>query len=68
MLDAMVAMTDVVTNLWSLGTRPDNPLGVICEGFRCADGYVVLQVVREHQFAKLAELVGRPDWHDDPRG
>ena len=36
MLDAMVAMTDLVTNLWSLGARPDpdKPLGVICEGFK----------------------------------
>jgi len=69
MLDAMLAMTDLVTNLWSLGARPgpDKPLGIICEGFRCADGFVVMQVVREHQFTKLAELVGRPEWRDDPR-
>ena len=69
MLDSMLAMTDLVTNLWSLGARPDSdvPLGVICEGFRCSDGYVVMQVVREHQFAKLADLVGKPEWHDDPR-
>ena len=69
MLDAMVAMTDLVMNLWSLGARPDadKPLGVICEGFRCSDGYVVMQVVREHQFTKLADLIGKPEWHDDPR-
>jgi crotonobetainyl-CoA:carnitine CoA-transferase CaiB-like acyl-CoA transferase len=69
MLDAMFAMTDIVMNLWSLGARPDaeRPLGVICEGFRCSDGYVVLQVVREHQFTKLADLIGKPEWHDDPR-
>ena len=69
MLDAMLAMTDIVTNLWSLGARPDGdtPLGVICEGFRCSDGYVVVQVVREHQFTKLADLIGMPEWHDDPR-
>lgn len=69
MLDSMVAMTDLVMNLWSLGARPDGdtPLGLICEGFRCSDGYVVMQVVREHQFAKLADLIGRPEWHDDPR-
>jgi crotonobetainyl-CoA:carnitine CoA-transferase CaiB-like acyl-CoA transferase len=69
MLDAMVAMTDVVTNFWSMGVRPEpgKALEVICEGFRCSDGYVVVQVVREHQFARLAELVGRPEWKDDPR-
>ncbi|HEY5011461.1 MAG TPA: CaiB/BaiF CoA-transferase family protein [Acidimicrobiia bacterium] len=69
MLDAMVAMTDVVTNFWSMGVRPEPGKGleVICEGFRASDGYVVVQVVREHQFAKLADLVGRPEWKDDPR-
>ena len=40
---------------------------VICEGFKTTDGYVVLQVVREHQFAKLADLIGKPEWKDDPR-
>jgi crotonobetainyl-CoA:carnitine CoA-transferase CaiB-like acyl-CoA transferase len=69
MLDAMVAMTDVVTNFWSMGVRPEPGKGleVICEGFRCSDGYVVVQISREHQFAKLADLVGRPEWSDDPR-
>jgi formyl-CoA transferase len=69
MLDAMIAMTDVVTNFWSMGVRPEpgKALEVICEGFRASDGYVVVQISREHQFAKLAELVGRPEWNDDPR-
>ncbi len=69
MLDATVAMTDVVTNFWSLGVRPepDKGLQVICEGFRASDGYVVAQIVREPQFARVAELVGRPEWIDDPR-
>jgi crotonobetainyl-CoA:carnitine CoA-transferase CaiB-like acyl-CoA transferase len=69
MFDAMVAMTDIVTNFWSLGVRPepDKALEVICEGFRCSDGYVVMQIVREHQFAKLAQLIGCPEWNDDPR-
>jgi formyl-CoA transferase len=69
MLDAMLAMTDVVTNFWSVGVRPEpgKQLEVICEGFRASDGYVVTQIVREHQFFKLAELIGRPEWRDDPR-
>jgi formyl-CoA transferase len=69
MYDAMIAMTDVVTNFWSLGVRPDpeRSLQVICEGFRASDGYVVVQIVREHQFFRLAELIGRPEWKDDPR-
>jgi crotonobetainyl-CoA:carnitine CoA-transferase CaiB-like acyl-CoA transferase len=67
MLDAVVAMTDVVSNLWSLGQRPDEPMPLILDAFRAEDGYVNMQVVREHQFEKLAELVGRPEWLDDPR-
>lgn len=69
MLDATVAMTDVVTNFWSLGVRPepDKGLQVICEGFRASDGYVVAQIVREPQFARVAELVGHPEWIHDPR-
>ena len=69
MFDAMVAMTDIVTNFWSLGVRPepDKSLEVICEGFRASDGYVVAQIVREHQFFALGDLVGKPEWKDDPR-
>jgi crotonobetainyl-CoA:carnitine CoA-transferase CaiB-like acyl-CoA transferase len=69
MLDAMVAMTDVVTNFWSMGVRPEpeKALEVICEGFRASDGYVVVQIIREHQFERLADLVGAPEWKDDPR-
>jgi formyl-CoA transferase len=69
MLDAMVAMTDVVTNFWSMGVRPEPGKGleVICEGFRASDGYVVVQISREHQFQALAGLIGHPEWKDDPR-
>ena len=72
MLDAMVAMTDVVTNFWSMGVRPEPGKGleVISEGFKASDGYVVVQISREHQFAALAELdrpagmEGRPPLRD----
>lgn len=67
MLDSLLAMTDVVTNMWSLGVRPDNPVQLILEAFAASDGYVVIQVVREHQFERLAELVGHPEWTADPR-
>jgi len=69
MLDAVIAMTDVVTNFWSLGVRPEPGKGLqmILDGFRASDGYVVVQIVREHQFEKLADLVGHPEWKTDPR-
>lgn len=67
MYDAMVSMTDIVTNFWSMGVRPEKQVPVICEGFKASDGYVVTQIVRDVQFARLAELVGHPEWVDDPR-
>jgi formyl-CoA transferase len=66
MLDSMIAMTDVVTNFWSLGRHDNNP-EVIMSGFRAADGWFAMQVAREHQFERLAELVGQPGWLDDER-
>ena len=67
MLDAMVSMADIVPNLWSLGQRPtDDPSGVM-GSFRAADGWFVMQVVREHQFTALANLIGMPGWLTDER-
>lgn len=66
MLDAMIAMTDVVTNFWSMGRRSSELDGVMA-AFAASDGFFAMQVVREHQFAALADLVGHPDWVDDPR-
>ena len=37
------------------------------DGFRAGDGWFIIQVGREPQFAKLAELVGEPGWPIDPR-
>jgi len=70
MFDAMVAMTDIVAHFWSMGVRPDpdegETVGILCEGFRTSDGYVVLQIGREAQFARLAEVIGHPEWKEDP--
>ena len=67
MLDAVVAMTDVVSNLYSLGQRPDEPLPMILDAFLAKDGYLNMQVVREHQFVALVKLIDKPEWADDPR-
>src|SRR5687767_13789430 len=66
MLDAMVSMTDLVTNFWSMGARDSKP-NLIMNGFEASDGWFILQVGREHQFAKLAQLVDHPEWVDDER-
>jgi len=68
MLDAMVSMGDVVPNLWSLGVeRGGARSNIILDSFRAADGWFVVQVVREHQFERLASLVGHDEWLSDPR-
>lgn len=68
MYDATVAMTDIVVGLGSMGMdRLAFPAPMILETFRAKDGWFVMQLVREHQLERLARVVGRADWVDDPR-
>ena len=67
MLDALVAMTDIVTNFWSMGLRNGDLGPLIMHGFRADDGWFIVQVGREPQFVKLVELIGRPEWATDER-
>ncbi len=68
MLDATVAMTDLVANFYSMGIPSEAECGVgIVETFAANDGHFVLQVVREHHFEILANEVGEPGWVDDER-
>ncbi len=69
MFDSMVAFADVVSNYWSMGERPApaQGLSMILDGFRAADGWFIVQVGREHEFQKLANLVGRAEWIEDER-
>jgi crotonobetainyl-CoA:carnitine CoA-transferase CaiB-like acyl-CoA transferase len=70
MLDAMIATNDMYPQLWSLGqpasTATGRRTGVMAT-FRAADGDFLISVIREHQLARLAILVGRPEWVHDPR-
>ena len=67
MLDAMVSMTDIVTNFWSLGLRGGELGPLIMHGFRAADGWFIVQVGREPQFAALVATIGRPELATDER-
>lgn len=69
MFDSMVAMTDIVTQFWSMGLRPEpgQGLAMILDGFEADYGWFIVQVGRENDFAKLANLVGHPEWLDDER-
>lgn len=67
MLDALVAITDIVPNFWSLGLRNGDLGPLIMHGFRAADGWFIIQVGRENHFAKLVEAIGHPEWASDER-
>ena len=69
MLDAVVAMTDIVTNLWSMGIHGsvEDEIKAIVDTFAAGDGWFVLQCVRPQHFTTLAQVIGRPEWNDDPR-
>jgi crotonobetainyl-CoA:carnitine CoA-transferase CaiB-like acyl-CoA transferase len=42
-------------------------LNVPTGAYRTADGWIMIALVREQQFARLAAALGRPDLDDDPR-
>ncbi|HEY3701218.1 MAG TPA: CoA transferase [Acidimicrobiales bacterium] len=67
MLDATIAMTDVVSNFWSMGMNGGDIGPLILGGFRARDGWFILQVAREQHFARLVDFIGRPEWASDPR-
>jgi formyl-CoA transferase len=67
MLDAVLAMTDIVTNFWSMGLRKGELGPLIMHGFRAKDGWFILQVARPQHFTRLVELIGHPEWDSDPR-
>jgi crotonobetainyl-CoA:carnitine CoA-transferase CaiB-like acyl-CoA transferase len=67
MLDALVAICDIVPNFWSMGLRNGDLGPLIMHGFQASDGWFIIQVGRENHFAKLVEAIGHPEWVDDPR-
>jgi len=69
MFDSMVSFADVVTNFWSMDVRPEPGTGLpmILDGFEASDGLFIVQCGREHEFARLAELLGKREWTTDER-
>lgn len=70
MFDSMIAMCDMIPQLWSMGApaawATSGSIGIV-SGFKASDGYFVMAVFREHHFKYLADTVGHPEWCDDPR-
>ena len=70
MYDSMLAMTDMVPFLWSMGA-PAAMAGpgstALVGAFAASDGHFVVAVFREPMFAKLCHLLGHAEWLSDPR-
>lgn len=67
MFDAMVALNDAGISYWSMGLKDPGLAPLINHSFKAFDGYLIIQCARPHMFKGLAELVGHPEWVDDPR-
>jgi formyl-CoA transferase len=68
MFDAMLAMADMVPFMWSMGVpHPAQRSSALVAAFKAKDGFFILAVLREHQFKRLADLLGKPEWLADPR-
>ena len=73
LVDAGVALSVwEATEFFSRGVVP-GPLGSAhrmsapYQAVRCADGYVTLGAANDRIFRRLAELLGHPEWPEDPR-
>lgn len=69
MYDCLVSLADVQLQFASMGIDhdPTDPGPRILDAFRADDGYFMVQVGREHQLERFAQLIGCPEWLDDPR-
>ncbi len=65
MYDSMLAMSDMIPQLWSMDApaawATAGSIGIVA-GFRAKDGNFVVSVFREHHFERLAQTVGHPEW------
>lgn len=69
MYDSMIALCDMIPFLASMDApakwATSGSLGIV-KGFRAKDGYFVVAILRRHHFERLAKLLGRAEWKDDP--
>ena len=69
MLDAIISIMDMVAFNPSMGIH-DNSVRAwpgILDAFEASDGLFLMQVGREHQFEKMAQVIGHPEWIQDER-
>ena len=73
LLDCSIALVAQRSCEYFIGNAPPERIGNRTPGtapgqlFRCSDGYLMVQAGGDHQFARLCEIMERPDLADDPR-
>ncbi len=73
LLDVSIAgLVNQAMNYFATGRSPQrlgnaHPNIVPYQDFPTADGYIVITVGNDGQFARLCEAMGRPEWVKDPR-
>jgi CoA:oxalate CoA-transferase len=73
MVDSLIALSPTPVAQWMFGQTPPtrtgnrHPLSTPFGTFKARDGHVVICVLSESQFARLAECMGRPELAQDPR-
>jgi crotonobetainyl-CoA:carnitine CoA-transferase CaiB-like acyl-CoA transferase len=60
------------TEYFSTGASPQptgsaHRLSAPYQALKCADGYITIGAANDRSFAKLGEVLGRPEWTRDPR-
>jgi crotonobetainyl-CoA:carnitine CoA-transferase CaiB-like acyl-CoA transferase len=64
---ANVGNSHLATGKEALRYGNGHPTIVPYTTFECADGVIAIAVGNDNQFARLAQLLGQPDWAHDPR-
>jgi len=66
MYDSMVALGDAGVTYWSMGLHQGGRAPLINHTFLAKNGYFVMQILRQHQWQKLATLLEQEHWLIDP--
>jgi crotonobetainyl-CoA:carnitine CoA-transferase CaiB-like acyl-CoA transferase len=73
MFDAMLNLLGYIATLWLTKGELPKPCGsaheytVPWQAFQAQDGYVVVATREERFWRKLCDVMGHPEWGDDPR-
>jgi crotonobetainyl-CoA:carnitine CoA-transferase CaiB-like acyl-CoA transferase len=73
LVDAGLALSVWEATVYFEGNGIPGPIGSAhrlsapYQAFRCSDGYFTIGAANDRNFAKVANLLGHPEWNSDPR-